>query len=191
MRRLSFYLGIVGPIAFVILSGLAVTLSGFNSMSNPTSNVVDTPYGWLQNLAFVAGGIGFIFLGRSMSMSQKKTLVAPYLVMFFGLVFVLEFFFPSNATQNDPATMIHILLFASGTVGMIVATGLFGKALKKVSSAVSIYSFLTLLISGIGFIGIFFTQGSVGLWQQLTIFPLLLWSEVLGVYTFTKSKLLS
>lgn len=187
MKKISFFLGILGPIVFVILSGLAVTLSGF-SMSNPTSNVVNTPYGWLQNIAFITGGIGFMLLGYSMSLMQKKTMVAPYLVMFFGLVFVLEFFFPSDSSQNDPATMVHILLFAIGTVGMIVATGLFGSALSKVSNIISLYSFLTTLVSGIGFIGIFLTQGSVGLWQQVAIFPLLLWSEVLGIYTFTKSK---
>lgn len=194
MKKLSFFLGIFGPIALMVLSGLAMHLNPqFNTSTNPESDLVNLPFGWLQNAAFVAGGIGFFLLGISMELHQKKTRVAPFLVMLFGVAFVFESFFPSqsNTQGMDPTTAIHILIFASGTVGMIAATALFAKAIGKISHLFSVYSLLTTLVSAVGFVGIFFTQGSVGIWQQITIFPLLLWMEIMGVYTFVKSKQLS
>lgn len=191
MRKLSFFLGILGPVAFIFFSSLAIKLSGFNSDSQAISNVVTTQYGWLQNLAFVAGGLGIVLLGVSMSKSQKNTKVAPFFVIFFGIAFLLQSLFPSNDNQTDVTTLIHIGFFALGTLSIIIATGIFGKALARMNGLIATYSFLTTLVCGIGFIGIFATQGSVGLWQQMTILPLLLWSEVLGIYTFVNSKKLS
>ena len=190
MRKAFFYLGIFSPILFVILSGLAQRLTpNFNSIQSPASNLAAGQYGWLQNLAFIVGGVGFTLIGLSIFKNiSKRTKVAPSLIVLFGVILILEAFFQSNPNQTDSATQIHIFLFMIGMVGMLISTFLLGNAIRSISSWMAWYCYLTGAVSAIGFIGIFATQGQTGLWQQVATGPLFLWLIIIDIYTFVNYK---
>lgn len=190
MRKVIFYSGIFTPILFIILSGLAQHLTpNFNSMQSPSSNLAAGPYGWLQNLAFIVGGVGYTLIGISIFQNiSKKTKIAPILIILFGIILVLEAFFQSNPTQTDVATRIHILLFMIGMIGMLTSTFIIGASLTKISNKMSWYCYITGVVAVVGFIGIFATQGQTGLWQQIAVGPLFLWAIVIDIYLFINDK---
>lgn len=187
MKKIPFFLGILGLFGFILLSKLAQSLTpGFDSANSPASNLAAGQYGYLQNAALVVGGIGFTLLGYSIYLAVKKWTKGPLLIMLFGFILILESVFQSNPTQNDNGTMIHIALFMIGMIGMLVSTILVGKALKKISDFFFWYSVFSFAVSLIGMLGIMSSQGQVGIYQQIATIPLFLWVMTTSIYTLTK-----
>ena len=195
MKKPFFYAGLVLPIIGMALSGAASILNrgNYNSLQHPTSNLVHLQYGWLQTAAPGVSGIGFALLGLVIFSNIKHRTKAPLLVVLFGLLFSLETIFHSDWDQNHPTTLhgrLHIMLFGIGIMALMVGVMWFGLAMRKFNSTLAWYSLLTVLVSVVGFIGVFTLNNATGIMQQFTFVPLVLWVEALAIYTHLKKRAL-
>lgn len=182
MRTTLFVLGLIGAVGFGVLGWLAMHLTpGYNPIADPASNLASEQFGAYQTAAFVVGGISYLlFALASWSGLKSVSRLVPWLIGLFGIVLVIESFFPSNPLVTDAPTRIHMMLFMLGIAGLLIATVTSAIVLRLRSSSMAVYTGLTALISLIGFIGLIATQGTTGLMQQLTVGPLFLWTIIVA-----------
>lgn len=187
-ERLSTFamLAIVGQVILLASAWLLPLVSEYSLISDDISTLVLGRYGFVQTAAFVISGLGVLGLAfaiRQLTTGAWGSLVGSLLIAAYGAGAILTALFPTDGSDNlanlSAAGLIHVMVslvsFLCVTVGMVVLSWTFGRAVRWRSLAPWAALFATGAVSLI--LGLSTAQQSpwTGLMQRLLVTVIAVW----------------
>lgn len=183
---------IIGQIVLLASALLLPLVSEYRLIGDNTSELVLGRYGWVQTLAFIAGGVGTLALAyalRQLSAGTWGSRVGSVLVGIYGAGAILVALFPTDRIDSPDQVwaqsttgMIHIAISTLSFVCMIVAMFVLFRTFRLDARWRPLTPWIVLLPCAA--FSLFFAQGEgpwVGLLQRMMVGVISAWIVIVAL----------